>query len=370
VVSSTGSEIDSGGGGGEAEGTGARRARPGRTGIREVAAEAQVSTATVSRVLSGRGPASESAVASVRSAASKLDYLPNASASSLRTDRSLIIGVLVPDLGNPVFLPFLRAVERNAQQHGYAVIVADTQHSAEVEMRQLNRLRAQGVDGLILAGRPRAPDRVRQMQAMGVPVSDPYLFAEETGYPVLSISSDAIARACDHLASLGHEHVAYLTRSRAPRRTGELRWELVQEHCRRLGLHSRRVTVAAGPDRDAPDTVVLGRQLERLVSAPGGPTALWSNSHMLAPLVLEGLSGAGLALPSDCSFLTFGDSAWAAAYRPSINTIDGDLYGVAEAMTRALLQQLGVVDVDPARAVEVDRYVIRQSVGTPHRRPA
>ena len=167
--------------GGEAEGTGARRARPGRTGIREVAAEAQVSTATVSRVLSGRGPASESAVASVRSAASKLDYLPNASASSLRTDRSLIIGVLVPDLGNPVFLPFLRAVERNAQQHGYAVIVADTQRSAEVEMGQLNRLRAQGVDGLVLAGRSRVPDRVQQMQAMGVPVSDPYLFAEQTG---------------------------------------------------------------------------------------------------------------------------------------------------------------------------------------------
>ena len=84
-------------------------------------------------------------------------------------------------------------------------------------------------------------------------------------------------------------------------------------------------------------------------------------------LVLEGLSGAGLALPSDCSFLTFGDSAWAAAYRPSINTIDGDLYGVAEAMTRALLGQLGVIDVDPARPVEVDRYVVRQSVGTPHR---
>ena len=116
--------------------------------------------------------------------------------------------------------------------------------------------------------------------------------------------------------------------------------------------------------------MLLGRQLERLVSAPGGPTALWSNSHVLAPLVLEGLAGAGLSLPSDCSFLTFGDSAWAAAYRPSINTIDGDLYGVAEAMTTALLHQLGVIDVGPARPIEVDRYVVRQSVGTPHRRPA
>jgi DNA-binding LacI/PurR family transcriptional regulator len=335
-----------------------------------VAAEAQVSTATVSRVLSGRGPASPQAVASVRSAASKLDYLPNASASSLRTDRSMIIGVLVPHLGNPVFLPFLRAVERNAQQHGYAVIVADTQHSADVEMRQLDRLRAQGVDGLIMAGRSRAPGRVRQMRSMGVPVTDPYLFAEETGYPVRSISTDAIARACDHLASLGHEHIAYLARSRVPQPTGELRWELVQEHSRRLGIQPRWVTVAAGADPDAPDTVPLGRQLEHLIRSPGGPTALWSNSHVLAPLVLEGLARAGLSLVSDCSFLTFGDSTWASACTPSINAIDGDLYGVAEAMTTALLQQLGVLDVGPARPVAVDRYVVRQSVGPPNRRPA
>src|ERR1700722_11315671 len=129
-----------------------------RAGIRQVAAEAGVSTATVSRVLRGRGPASARAIAAVQSAARRLDYLPSASASSLRTDRSMIIGVLVPNLANPVFLPFLRAVEHMAQRHGYAVIVADTQRSGEVERRQLDRLSAQRIDALVVAGRPRDPD--------------------------------------------------------------------------------------------------------------------------------------------------------------------------------------------------------------------
>jgi LacI family transcriptional regulator len=154
-----------------------------RSGIRQVAAEAGVSTATVSRVLSGRGPASTETAQKVQSAASKLDYLPNASASSLRTDRSMIIGVLVPNLANPVFLPFLRAVEGMAQQQGYAVIVADTQHSDRIEARQLDRLSAQRVDGLIMAGRPRSPARVRRLRDGGLPVTDPYTFVAETGYP-------------------------------------------------------------------------------------------------------------------------------------------------------------------------------------------
>ncbi len=125
-----------------------------RPDIRQVAAEAGVSTATVSRVLTGKGPASEDATRRVRAAADRLGYSPSAPASSLRTERSMIIGVLVPNLANPVFLPFLRAVEHLAQQHGYAVIVADAQRSPEVERRQLDRLSAQRIDALVVAGRP------------------------------------------------------------------------------------------------------------------------------------------------------------------------------------------------------------------------
>jgi DNA-binding LacI/PurR family transcriptional regulator len=340
-----------------------------RGDIRRVAAEAGVSTATVSRVLSGRGPASAGAAQKVRSAAAKLDYLPNASASSLRTDRSMIIGVLVPNLANPVFLPFLRAVEQMAQRRGYSVIVADTQHSDRIEAQQLDRLSAQRVDGLIMAGRPRNPARVGRWRRDGLPVTDPYTFAAEAGFPLESLASGAIGQVCRDLADFGHTRIGYLTRGAGSRATFGHRWELIGEVCRSLAIELDRVTLGVDTRPGPGDLRQLAGRLEALVHAPHGPTVLWSNSHVLAPVVLEALALAHIDLPGDCSFVTFGDSPWAAAYRPSISVIESDMSAVAEAMTAALLHRLGSLDIPPVPRLTEDRYIARESVGpAPNRR--
>src|ERR1700722_4238190 len=250
-----------------------------RAGIRQVAAEAGVSTATVSRVLSGRGPPRAGATAAVQAAARRLDYLPSASASSLRTDRSMIIGVLVPNLANPVFLPFLRAAEHMAQRHGYAVLVADTQRSPEVERRQLDRLSAQRVDALIVAGRSTDPGHVRALSDAGLPVVDAATFADQTGYPLGSFAADAITDACAHLASLGHRRLAYLSRgpssSSGPPNASAARWQLIEAACRSLPITPERMMVH-GPD--GPDRAGGGRLaplLGDLVRTTGGPTVIW-----------------------------------------------------------------------------------------------
>ena len=315
----------------------ANRPGNGRPDIRQVAAEAGVSTATVSRVLSGRGPASAKAIRAVRSAAERLDYQPSASASSLRTDRSMIIGVLVPNLANPVFLPFLRAVEHQAQRFGYAVMVADTQQSTEIEHRQLDRLSAQRIDALIMAGRPRDPQRVRRLIDAGLAVADPVTFAERAGVPFRSISAVAIEEACRHLASLGHERLAFRgPRPRTAPSTSAHRWHLIETTCRslapRLSAWPSMGSAISPPGQAHRLPRRAGRHIWTLGPSPGGPTVLWSNSHVLAPILLEGLSMADIGIPTECSFVTFGDSAWAAAYRPSISVITDDLEAAATAL--------------------------------------
>jgi DNA-binding LacI/PurR family transcriptional regulator len=330
-----------------------------RADIHQVAAVAGVSTATVSRVLSGRGPASAHATERVRAAADRLSYAPSARASSLRTDRSMIIGVLVPTLSNPVFLPFLRGVEHRAQDHGYAVIVADSQRSEEVERRQLDRMAAQRIDALIVAGWAPDPDALRRLSGSGLPIVDTGTFADAMGGMAASLGP-AIDRACAHLASLGHRTVAVLAGGSAPGGAAALRWRLIERSCRAHGLEADLVLLGSVGDRDP---VTTARTLGALVRSPGGPGVLWSSSHPLAAELLEGLAVAGVALPEEVSFLTFGDSPWAAAYRPAISVISGDLGAVAEAMTMAVLHRLGAVESVPDPVLEPDVYRARSSVG-------
>lgn len=334
-----------------------------RADIRQVAARAGLSTATVSRVLTGRGPASADAIRRVDAAARELDYLPNASASSLRTDRSMMIGVLVPNLANPVFLPFLRAVEHTAQPLGYAVVVADTQHSRRIERQQLDRLIAQGIDGLVMAGRPRQPDQVRRLGRAGMPVTEPETFAEEAGTSMRAMTAAAVEEACRHLASLGHRRLAFVTRGAAWQRASASRWGTIQGACRNLGIEARHVALEIRPDAGGAGAGLAATKLAALIRPADSPSVIWSNSLVLAPLLLEALAIADIEIPARCSFLTFGDSPWATAFRPPISVISGDLGAVAAAMTESLLRRLGSVEAEPAVDLRPDVYLARRSVG-------
>ena len=122
-----------------------------------------------------------------------------------------------------------------------------------------------------------------------------------------------------------------------------------------------RVLVGRGHPRA--DGLGLAGLLGRMVGSPGGPTALWSSSHTLAPLLLEALALGALEVPLECSFLTFGDSPWAAAYRPSISVLTSDLGSVGAFMAEALLHDLGVTGAAPDWEVEPDRFVPKGGLG-------
>ena len=123
----------------------------GRVTILDVAHAAGVQPSTVSKALNnGRGSADVRR--RVEEAAARLGYRPNQRARGLRRSESRSIGVLVPDLANPVYLPFLRGVEQAAQEHDYAVLIADGQGTHDPTTAALERFFDQGVDGLVLGG--------------------------------------------------------------------------------------------------------------------------------------------------------------------------------------------------------------------------
>jgi len=349
-----------------AAGTGdARPLDRGRVDIRRVASEAGVSTATVSRVVTGKGPVGEATRRRVLDVVARTRYQPSAPARSLRSARTLSVGVIVPDLANPVFVPLLRGVEHVAQAHDYAVLVVDAQRSASVEGRALDRLLARRVDLLVLAGRSRHPDRVEELRREGIVVVDP---AGEgpAGTSLLDrLEEPGTEAMCRALAGMAHHHLGYLVRRRPGGGAIGRRWESVRRWCSALGLKATPLVLggAAAPGGWA-------GALRHAVGSTGGPTALVCANHRMAPEVLAGLRDAGLAMPEDCSFVTYGDSPWAAAYRPALGVVALDLFAVASTLVEAAIAGLGTPGPTPEpAALPAARFHPRQSMGPPPTAP-
>ena len=332
------------------------------TGIRRVAQEAGVSIATVSRVMGGHPHGSDEVRRRVLAAAERLHYQPSAAARGLRTTRTMIVGVLVPDLANPTVVPFLRGVQHVAQAQGYAVLVADAQRSAAVERSQLDRLHAQRVDALIVPALPSDLDYLRRLQAEGLTVAEGP-FDDPAAWSIAATERAATRAACEHLGALGHRRIGFVARATARTSTSGARWALVSSECRRAGLQATRLVIA---EQAAPGSVAI--QLEQ-ARREGSLSALVCATHPLAPVLLGGLGAAAVDLPGACSLVVYGDSDWSAAYRPALNVIRRDLYDVASTLTERVLARLaGVRDLDPWQPPAAE-YVARRSVAPP-RNPA
>ncbi len=244
------------------------------------------------------------------------------------------MGAVVPDLSNPVFVPFLRGVQHVAREHGYAVLVVDAQRSSSIERSALDRLLAQGVDALVLAGSTRDTSRVDELRGSGVVVVEPGRIAAASGLSMASLERPGTSAMCAALAEWGHRRIGYLTRRRPAGEAGGRRWAVIARRSRALGMRSERIALGGVSPGD------VGELLAARLRGEDPVTALVCATHGLAPLVLSGMRDAGIDLPADCSLVVFGDSDWAAAYRPALSVVALDLFAVGASLTRQAVSEL------------------------------
>jgi DNA-binding LacI/PurR family transcriptional regulator len=330
---------------------------PRRADIKQVAADAGVSTATVSRVLSNSGYASDASRARVTQAAERLGYQPDAMARGLRRQQSTVLGVLVPELTNPVTLSFIRGVQHVAQPCGYAVAIGDAQRQADIERRQLELFKSQRVAALIVAGELQRPDSLAVLEGDTPVIHSPAALERySTG------ERDAIGAALADLARHGHRRVLFVSRAAFP----DPRATNPRTARRRQRVEEAAAHAGMGVDHcSIPMELSTSETTERLgqfVGAGGPAHAIICASHRLAPQLLGTLSEMRLALPQQLSFITFGDSDWARAYRPAVAVIRFDRYGEARRVTYDLLRSLGQ-SPKSEDAPSPPEYLPRGSVG-------
>src|SRR5687768_6812119 len=184
--------------------------------LRDVAADAGVHPATASRALNPgtRGLVNEETARRVLESAERLGYRPNPIARGLKTNRSYTIGVVVPDLRNPLFPPIARGVEERLEPSGYTSVLANTDNAHEREKLSFEALRARQVDGIITGTARRRHPLLRELADTGVPLVQVNRRMDDDDVP--SVVADDIAGvrlAVDHLVELGHTQIAHVAGS-------------------------------------------------------------------------------------------------------------------------------------------------------------
>lgn len=279
----------------------------------DVARLADVSTAVVSYVLNdGPGTVAPATRDRVLHAVDVLGYRPNASARALATGASQLLGLVVPDISNPLFAEFALSIEAAAKARGYAVLLANTEDNERMERQQIANLVDRGVDGILLASVRSAPDlsetgstRIILLNAGG---EHPEAAAIGTN------AFEGARTATSHLIDHGHTHIGLIigrtnSTSIEPREAGWL--QALEDR----GLHPGPIA------RDAFSREGGYSAAQRLFATPHHPTAVFASSDLQAAGALSALHKLGKRVPDDVAVISFDGTAESRFSVPPLTTV-------------------------------------------------
>jgi LacI family transcriptional regulator len=330
-----------------------------RPTIRQVAERAGVSTATVSRALSGARTVSPELARRIEDAVAELGYSSNGIASSLRRSRSDTIGMVVPDIANPFFTALVKNVDHVLAQRGWQMLLCDAQSSSQTEADRLASLINRRVDGLIISPTNEIDSgpAVRAAAAR-VPVVQIDRRARDTDTDWVGIDDDfAQSLIVAHLCELGVSSVAFVSAMPTDSST-ELRQAGLVKHALAQGLTLDTASVLLGDY-----SVEWGQQAgAEILRSAHRPDAIVCGNDLIALGVLQACRDAGVSVPDEVVVTGFDDIPFAALSTPPLTTIAQPLADIAAEGVRLLAQAIdGKATTQTIRASLGSRLVVRQS---------
>jgi LacI family transcriptional regulator len=337
-----------------------------RPTIQDVANLAGVHPATVSRALDPRleGRIAAPTAERVRQAARRLGYVPDPVARSLRSRRSAAIGVIVPDLANPVFPPIVAGIEDALAEAGYVTLIANTGNDPVRERDRVAALQARRCDGYILASATLDGNAATPITSVGSPV---VLVNRETDGTSLSrVSSDdraGVQAAMAHLAGLGHRVITHLT---GPPNLSVVRTraEAFRSSADHLGLDPAMLTV-----RHCPALTVADARDAALTLLAGDPasTAILAGNDLMAMGCYAAARQLGRSCPDDISIIGYNDMPSVEWWRPALTTVRIPQYDIGREAARLLLERIGGDPAQPARQILLPvSLIVRSSTAPAH----
>lgn len=292
--------------------------------LKDVADLAGVSTATVSNVLRGVKAVRPEVRERVLASATRLGYVPNPHAQSLRTGHGHALGVVVPDLTNPYFPALVQAIEATARERGYALLVMDAGNDADRERASLALMAGYRVAGVIWVP---VDDRSAHGWPFALVTVDRALADRDA---IVADHAEGGALAARHAIRWGHRRVGLVTGPRS----------LASAAARRDGfLREAGGALDVAWMHEAPFTGDLPVDLHERLASPGVSLVACANDAQ-AVAVLRALRAGGVRVPDDVSLIGFDDVPWAEFVDPALTTVRQPLAALGAGAVAMLLDRL------------------------------
>ena len=304
--------------------------------IKDVAREAGVSIATVSRVINNVNVVSSNTKKRVDDAIEKLGYSPNIVAQSLKTQRSRSIGILIPDISSQVSPEIVRGAEDVAQMYDYSIILCNSDFDVDKEKKYIKVMKEKMVDGLLYMSSSLDPEildyiKLLQLKTILVETSE-----EDKALPSVTIDNRrASFDAVNYLLDKGNKKIAYVGRKKDKRNAWARRFDGYEDALKERGIGVDPDLTYYGDLKAQTGYKGINAILEKTKV-----DAVFCGSDEIAMGVINGLRDNGLRCPEDVDVMGFNDIIEAAIFYPKITTISQPLYDMGSVSMRMLVKML------------------------------
>ncbi len=338
----------------------------GKAKLEDVARNADVSPATVSRVLNHPEIVRPEVRERVARSIAKLSYTRDSAGRMLKSGRTFTVGAVVPTLGVSIFAEGIEALQNRLSEHGYTLLVANSQYDSRKELTEVQSLLERGVDGIVLVGDDHLPKLPQLLRRQGTPVVTTYVSKARYGIPTIGFdNAGATYDLTRYLLGLGHRSFGVIANLPATNDRSLARRAGILRALGEIGLALPNSHVIG-----ATHSVAGGREaLRTLIRQASSITAVMCTTDTLAIGALAEAKAMGLRVPQDLSVTGFDDIEIASQLDPSLTTVSVPAIDIGRSAADYLLNTFG--RPRRFRAVFLPyRLIIRDSTATPCALPA
>ncbi|MBD7943489.1 MULTISPECIES: catabolite control protein A [Psychrobacillus] len=327
--------------------------------IYDVAREANVSMATVSRVVNGNQNVKPATRQKVLAVIERLDYRPNAVARGLASKKTKTVGVIIPDISNVFYAELVRGIEDIATMYRYNIILTNSDQQEEKEVQLLSTLLSKQVDGIVMMSDYVSEEMLHEMNRANAPVVLAGTVEHSNSFPSVNIEyREAAIDAVNRLIQNGHKRIAFISGSISSPINRDFKLAGYEEALENADIEVDEDLIV-GVDNTYDDGLAAWEQLCKLDNPP---TAFFAGSDEIAIGLIHGAQDSGLNVPNDIEIISFENSKLARMVRPQLTSVVLPLYDIGAVSMRLLTKFMNKEKIEEQNVVLPYRIEERNTV--------